>query len=628
MKLNLNVLRPLGPVGQARDGKHAPAPKGSIGRRLVRMIGVSLVVMFAIVLAVSSKLQGNGLDDVARTSSAALTSAAEEQLALGRAAVQTKVRQTAKMLAQIAPSAIAALDLSALLNFARTTAEDPDVVYVSLRDNEGRQLAQAGDAAKMQRENTIEQEIAYEGTRLGTVTVALTYERLEAEAAKITQAQARNAGLVEAERQRALWSTGAWTAVLLGAALVAVTIILFWVAGSIRGGLSAAIEVADAVAAGDLARHIEVVGDDEITQLMAKLQEMQAGLRTMVEERATTTARIQKENEQLNTSVLGLLQAVAQLSRKDLTVKVPVTEDVTGPVADALNLLTGETATVLRKVSDISADVTQASLKVKSQSDTVMSAAAQERQQVEHTAQALEAASQTMAQIAAMAQHCNGAAERAIKNTEDALATVTTTVGGINSTRDTIRETEKRIKRLGERSQEISVAVNLISSIAERTHILALNAAMHAASAGEAGRGFAVVADEVQRLAENARQATQQIATLVNNIQVETADTVNTMNAAISQVVEGSKLAEQAGRQMQLTQSTTAELVASVQDIARQSQAQARASDELLERAGLIKQSTQETSKQLTEQSEQTSALVAYARNLLEAVRVFKLRST
>jgi methyl-accepting chemotaxis protein len=205
---------------------------------------------------------------------------------------------------------------------------------------------------------------------------------------------------------------------------------------------------------------------------------------------------------------------------------------------------------------------------------------------------------------------------------------VTGTVGGINNTRDTIRETEKRIKRLGERSQEISVAVNLINSIAERTHILALNAAMHAASAGEAGRGFAVVADEVQRLAESARQSTQQIATLVNNIQVETADTVNTMNSAISQVVEGSKLAEQAGRQMQVTQEATAELVESVQRIAEQSKEQARSTTELLERASLIKQSTQETNKQLTEQGQQTNLLVEYARNLLATVRVFKLSST
>jgi methyl-accepting chemotaxis protein len=178
---------------------------------------------------------------------------------------------------------------------------------------------------------------------------------------------------------------------------------------------------------------------------------------------------------------------------------------------------------------------------------------------------------------------------------------------------------------LGERSQEISGVVNLINVIAERTHILALNASMHAASAGEAGRGFAVVADEVQRLAENARQATQQIAALVSNIQMETVDTVNTMNTAITQIVEGSRLAEQAGQQMQLTGAATADLAASVKQIATTSTTQARAGQELLVHAASIKHNSEQNSLQLQEQSGQTSNLVEYAKQLLATVRVFKL---
>jgi methyl-accepting chemotaxis protein len=254
-----------------------------------------------------------------------------------------------------------------------------------------------------------------------------------------------------------------------------------------------------------------------------------------------------------------------------------------------------------------------------------MAAAAEERLEVEHTTQSLSTASQEMRIIADLAQSCNNAADNAIASTQLALDTVNSTVGGINSTRDIIRETEKRIKRLGERSQEISGVVGLINAIAERTHILALNASMHAASAGEAGRGFAVVADEVQRLAENARQATQQISGLVNNIQLETSDTVNTMNSAIAQVVEGSRLAEQAGMQMQVTQKATSELVTSVQQIALRSHGQALASQDLLDRAIQIKKTNQETSHQLDEQSTQTTNLVEYARMLLSTVRVFKL---
>ena len=361
-----------------------------------------------------------------------------------------------------------------------------------------------------------------------------------------------------------------------------------------------------------------LTGSDELSELGQAFD-------SMLGARVTALVQAEHENEQLNDSIIHLLQAVSQLSQRDLTVRVPVTEDMTGPVADALNLLTDETAKVLRGVIRISEDVAVASDKVKAQSDTVIAVADDERQAVEQTATDLSAAADAMKQIAELAQTCNATAETAMKTTQAALQTVTSTVNGINSTRDTIRETEKRIKRLGERSQEISGVVNLINTIAERTHILALNASMHAASAGEAGRGFAVVADEVQRLAENAREATSQISTLVSNIQIETADTANTMNTAISQVVDGSRLAEQAGDQMKRTQETTADLVAAVQQIASRSQQQANISNELLGRAQQIQESTRQTSQQLHEQTVQTTNLVEYARGLLSSVRVFRL---
>lgn len=394
--------------------------------------------------------------------------------------------------------------------------------------------------------------------------------------------------------------------------------VAYWMTRSITKPVSHLIGVMQKLTQGDATVRARSTQPDEIGKLSRQFDRM-------VDEREASRKSIEDENEKLNESVLVLLQAVAQLASRDLTVKVPVSADVTGAVSDALNMLTSETAKVLRDVSNISADVTEATLKVKAQSDNVMAAAAEERLEVEHTTLSLSNASEEMRNIADLAQTCNRAADNAIRSTQLAMDTVTSTVGGINSTRDIIRETEKRIKRLGERSQEISGVVGLINAIAERTHILALNASMHAASAGEAGRGFAVVADEVQRLAENARQATLQISGLVNNIQLETSDTVNTMNSAIAQVVEGSRLAEQAGLQMQATQNATTELVESVQQIAIKSHGQAKASQELLDRAIQIKKTNQQTSLQLDEQSAQTTNLVEYARMLLSTVRVFKL---
>jgi methyl-accepting chemotaxis protein len=195
----------------------------------------------------------------------------------------------------------------------------------------------------------------------------------------------------------------------------------------------------------------------------------------------------------------------------------------------------------------------------------------------------------------------------------------------MNDIRETIAETEKRIKRLGERSQEINGVVEIINNIAERTHVLALNASMQAAAAGDAGRGFAVVADEVQRLAESSRQSTSEIAGLVGNIQAETAETMATMNKTIAQVVEGTELAQAAGGQMESTQKTTAELAHAVEQIAKRSLMQARISNSLRDQAAQVQASTQETSAELKEQSGLTVKLVEYSGRLVDSVAVFKL---
>lgn len=375
-----------------------------------------------------------------------------------------------------------------------------------------------------------------------------------------------------------------------------------------------------AVAEGDYGARTDMDGSDELSELGQAFD-------ALVEDKVTTLARAEAENEMLNNSVISLLQAVSRLSQRDLTIRVPVTEDVTGPVADALNQLTAETSKVLSGVRRVSEEVANASNLVKSQSDNVIVVAEKERAEVEQTARELADAANAMKMISDLAQNCNFAAEEAITTTHTAMNTVNDTVEGINGIRQNIHETEKRIKRLGERSQEISRAVNLINSISERTHILALNASMHAASAGEAGKGFAVVADEVQRLAENARDATSQISTLVSNIQVETADTVATMNNVITQVVEGSKLAEEAGRQMQQTKERTEGLVQSVREIANRSESQSEIANQLQYRTEQIKESTQQTSSQLQKQTVQTKRLVEYSHGLLTAVQVFKLDS-
>ena len=331
------------------------------------------------------------------------------------------------------------------------------------------------------------------------------------------------------------------------------------------------------------------------------------------------------ENEILNNSIISLIKAVGLIARKDLTIHVPVSADITGTISDAINLLTSETAKTLWQVKDISAQVNELADALQKQSRLVVQVAEDERRQVIATGKAMEISAKTMGDIAANAQNADKFAVIAIDNTQSARDTVSRSVSGILSIRETISETEKRIKRLGDRSQEISGIVNLINTIAERTHILALNASMHAASAGEAGKGFAVVADEVQRLAENAREATAEISSMVNNIRIETADAVGTMNKLITQVAEGTRLAESAGEKMEDTVAVTKRLVEQVQLIAHSSAQQAELSNRVRDRATIIRSFTEKTGLQLTQQKQHTDSLKSYCETLVERVNSFTL---
>lgn len=365
-----------------------------------------------------------------------------------------------------------------------------------------------------------------------------------------------------------------------------------------------------------------------MNQLIDTLSDTNQKLELEVSERTLAQQKAEQENEQLNNSVINILQAVNQLSQRDLTAKAPVTEDIIGTVADSINALTDETSRVLLGVTDIAGQVADVSGKVKSQADQVTQTAEEERESVNRMVESLFEATQTMNQVAALAEQSNLSAEEATEVTDGALETVTGTVREMDSIRETIAETEKRIKRLGERSQEISSIVNLINTISERTHVLALNASMQAAVAGEAGRGFAVVAEEVQRLAESSRNATEQIGTLVNNIQVETNETINTVNRTIAQVVQGSDQAQKAGEQMRRTQEITARLVNQVRSIANASEQQKAMSAQLLEAVQRIGESTENTAQQIVAQNQETDTLLDASRRLVESVSVFKLPQT
>lgn len=410
----------------------------------------------------------------------------------------------------------------------------------------------------------------------------------------------------------------ALNAVLGFAGLALALLFGYYIGRSITAPVQKLTETVRAVAAGNIDARAKVGGFDEIGVLGDALDKL-------LDEKVSTLARAERENAQLNDSVINLLRAVARLSKRDLTVKVPVTEDVTGPVADAINQLASETAHVLSEVSRVADQVAAASAQVKTKAETVNAVANDQQSEVVDTAQKLNHASERLSQIAKLAEQCNELARSAAQNTESAVATVTGTLRGMTDIREVIQETGKRIKRLGERSQEISGIVDIINKIAERTTVLALNASMQAAAAGDAGRGFGVVADEVQRLAESTRNAAGQIGTLIKSMQIETNDTIGTMENAIGQVVEGSKMAEVAGQKIGETQGATTALVRSVQEIAASSQEQAQLSVTLRDRAHAMINGVRQTGEQINQQLQETVNLTSFARLLLDSVRVFKL---
>ncbi len=369
---------------------------------------------------------------------------------------------------------------------------------------------------------------------------------------------------------------------------------------------------------GKFGARVKLLNNDE-------LGDLGKAFNTLFDERIQQLEDQSRENDRLNNSIISLIRALGDIANKDLTVKVPVSEDITGTVSDAVNLLTNETAQTLQQVKDISNQVNTISSQLQDQSLAVSQVAESERRQVIATTKSLDVLARAMNDVAAQSGNANLSATKAIESTRLAKSSVVETVSGIRTIRETISETEKRMKRLGDRSQEISGIVNLINTIAERTHILALNASMHAASAGEAGKGFAVVADEVQRLAESARESTDEISAMVNNIRVETSDTVNIMNTLISQVADGSRTAEKAGQQMTETETATHALVETVKVIAEQATRQAQVANQVRDRATVIRKFTEKTAQELDSQKISTDGLREFAETLVERVNVFTL---
>jgi methyl-accepting chemotaxis protein len=419
--------------------------------------------------------------------------------------------------------------------------------------------------------------------------------------------------LVELNRASLLRATLVGLGVLIAAGLL-----VSWFLRRFLKPIDKLANTVTAVARGDSEARSKLTERDEIGDLGRSFD-------NLLDERIAALESAKRENEQLNNSVIALLQTVFQMSNRDLTARAPVTTDVVGTVSSSVNQFADETGRTLMDVRDVADRVRITSESVRDRSLQVEQAAEQERRSLESMSAALKQTTDQLVRVATLSQQSNSAAEQAVGATQSAMNAVEGTVRGMDGLRESISEMEKRFKRLGERSQDITTAVGLVNTIAERTHVLALNASMQAATAGEAGRGFAVVAEEVQRLSESSRQATAQISQLVSNIQGETNETVFTVNRLITEVVKQSDLAQEAGLQMAQTRMTTQELVELVQQIAAFSQSQNQLAIVLQRGVTELTNETARTSEAITEQTQSTRLLVEYSERLSGAVGQFKL---
>lgn len=363
---------------------------------------------------------------------------------------------------------------------------------------------------------------------------------------------------------------------------------------------------------GDFSTELDVESKDEIGQLTQKFND--------------AFAYLHDQNEKLNDAVISLLNYADKIANEhNLGVKIPVTEDVTGLVADAFNNLTKEFSGVIKQVQDTSTQVSNASDEVRNQNLQVVEASQKEQETLKLTTQSLTKAVDVMKQIANFSRASDQAAKEINTATDGALGSLTASIQGMNSIKDNIQETGKRIKRLGERSQEITVVVDIINNIAERTNVLALNAGIQAAAAGEAGKTFTVIAAEVQHLAENSRDATAQIAALVKNIQAETAETIAAMDKTTSEIISQSKLVETAGKTMENSRQAVHTSSKAVEHIVQSSMLQIKTSQSLLQELEKMRFSVEQTSQKLAAQETQISALVQSSETMLETVGIFKL---
>jgi twitching motility protein PilJ len=330
-------------------------------------------------------------------------------------------------------------------------------------------------------------------------------------------------------------------------------------------------------------------------------------------------------NNRNQEAIMRLLDEMGSLAEGDLTVKATVTEDMTGAIADSINFAVEQLRSLVQTINDTSVQVASSAQETQATAMHLAEAAEHQAQQINTATSRINEIATSINQVSRNSAESADVAQRSVELSTKGAGVVRQTIVGMDSIRGQIQETSKRIKRLGESSQEIGSIVELINDISEQTNILALNAAIQAASAGEAGRGFAVVADEVQRLAERTSNATKRIEALVQTIQADTNEAVSSMEQTTSEVVAGARLAEDAGTALGEIETVSNTLASLIQGISSAAQQQSAAATDITQTMTTIQSITAQTSQGANQTAESIGNLAQLAADLRRSVADFKL---
>ncbi len=379
------------------------------------------------------------------------------------------------------------------------------------------------------------------------------------------------------------------------------------------------------VAQGNMAARATVSSQDELGVLSSSFNYMLQSVVTSNSEAQRKAREMELAKDELQRQVIRLLDDVEGAARGDLTVKAEVTADVLGAVADSFNLTIDSLRQIVQQVQVAAVQVNQSSTESEAFARRLSSDALSQAEELAVTVNSVQMMTASIKRVAESARESEEVARTASSTALKGGEAVERTVAGIQEIRETVAESTRKVKRLAESSQQISQIVSVISQIASRTNLLALNASIEAARAGESGKGFAIVADEVRQLADRSAKALKEIEHIVLQIQSETGSVMAAMEQGTQQVIQGTKLAEQAKRSLDDIIQVSNRIDALVRSITSDTIEQRETSKAVTEVMQSVEIQAQSTSQEAQKVSSSLENLVVVARNLLTYVERFKV---